>query len=86
MHDPIRALVNQISREQGAPVPDVDPDGPRENAKIVIMLESPGKNGAKKNAVLTPWKNWDKRDNTARNQRTSDLRDGFEDAQVVISR
>ena len=70
MQDPIRELIDRIEREQGAGVPDVDPDGPRENAKIVVMLESPGKNGAKTNAVLSPWKNWSPQDNTARNQRT----------------
>ena len=70
MQDPIRELIDRIEREQGAGVPDVDPDGPRENAKIVVMLESPGKNGAKANAVLSPWKHWSTKANTARNQRT----------------
>ena len=41
----IRALVKRIGSEQDAPVPDVDPDGPRENAKVVIVLHTPGEDG-----------------------------------------
>lgn len=66
----INSLRKTIELEQRRPTPDVAPAGPREDARIVILLESPGVNGAGTTGVCSPWLNLDPKDRTAANQRS----------------
>jgi uracil-DNA glycosylase len=63
---PLDALVERICLETGRPVPITDPDGPGQQARVLIVLRDPGELGARKSGVLSPVKNDDQ---TARNMR-----------------
>jgi len=59
-HSGIRGLVADIRREKGS-VPDVDPDGPGSDARVVLVMLTPGpaQGGAQMTGVLSPTKNSD---------------------------
>lgn len=63
-HEPIRGLVERIRKETGATVPDVDRFGPGVEARVLIVLEAPGEQGALLTGVLSPTRNTDR---TAKN-------------------
>lgn len=65
-HEPIRGLVERIRLDTGAAVPDIDPEGPGIDAKVLVVLRYPGQLGALETGVLSPLKN---NDQTAKNQR-----------------
>jgi uracil-DNA glycosylase len=66
LHEPINKLVERIRRDTGARVPDVDPGGPGPMARLLLVLKTPGAQGALLTGLLSPTKN---EDATARNLR-----------------
>lgn len=65
----INSLRTTIEFELGHRTPDVDPAGPREEARIVILLESPGVNAAAASGVCSPWVNLQPDDRASMNLR-----------------
>ena len=55
----ILELIERIRRETGRPVPTIDPDGPGADARVMVVLETPGQLGAASTGVLSPLKNED---------------------------
>jgi hypothetical protein len=45
--------VQRVRRETGRAVPDIDPNGPGTDARVVIILNDPGKSGALTTKVLS---------------------------------
>jgi hypothetical protein len=64
--DRIRRLVTRVRRQTGRAVPHVDPDGPGDAARVLILLQDPGELGALRTGYLSPTKN---NDATALNQK-----------------
>lgn len=62
----IRRPVRRIRRQTGRSVPDVDPDGPGDGARVLMVLRDPAELGALTTGYLSPTKNTDA---TARNQK-----------------
>lgn len=60
-HSGIRLLVDRIRRETGLRVPDVDPRGPGADARVVIVMLTPGQaqGGAKSTGLVSPTTNSD---------------------------
>ncbi len=56
----LRSFVQRISKEQGAFVPDFDPNGPRAEARILLLLQDPGAEGAARSGILSPWAHEDR--------------------------
>ena len=63
-HAKIDRLVARIRQENSAAAPDVDPDGPGQGARVLMVARDPGEKGALVTGVLSPTKNPDA---TARN-------------------
>ncbi len=61
----IRSLVQRIRDDTKRRVPDIDPDGPGREGRVLILLSDPGEGGALKTGYLSPIKNSDP---TAKNQ------------------
>ena len=80
-HRAIRVLVAEIRRAKGS-VPEIDPDGPGADAKVVIVMLTPGPapGGAQRTLVLSPTKNSDQ---TALNLRQL-LKDARLDERVCV--
>jgi uracil-DNA glycosylase len=77
----IETLVDRIARETGRPVPRIDPNGPRSDARVLVVLRDPGELGARKTGILSPIENDDA---TARNMRRLWSANGLEVSTCVF--
>lgn len=80
-HEPIHRLVERIRSDTGSAVPDIAPEGPGIDAKVLVVLRDPGRLGALKTRVLSPLRN---NDQTAKNQRALFAAAGLDSAVCVF--
>lgn len=71
------------------PVPNVDPKGPRETAEVLFVLRDPGKNGAQKSAIVSPFAkkangDWANGGDGERDDSASKQRNAFRDTGNVL--